>query len=139
MAAEIADLAAGVCHNNGDLLTDRILVRAEPASGARRCGIAARRQIGEHGGRSGPRVRKRIWWCLRAGHPRVPGREQVGRVRIPDLEAIEIEISVVTSASAERLAALEEVWRERCPIYLAIVKANQLSVRLAQAEPARVT
>src|SRR3990170_2593974 len=58
---------------------------------------------------------------------------------IPDLEEIEIEISVATSASAERLAALEEVWRERCPIYLAVVKANQASVRLTQAEPARAT
>jgi len=57
---------------------------------------------------------------------------------IPDLEAIEIEIAVVTSASAERLAALEEVWRERCPIYLAIVKANQASVKVTQAEPTRV-
>lgn len=56
---------------------------------------------------------------------------------IPDLEEIEIEISVATSASAERLAALEEVWRERCPIYLAVVKANQASLRLAQAEPTR--
>jgi len=58
---------------------------------------------------------------------------------IPDLEEIEIEISVATSASAERLAALEEVWRKRCPIYLAVVKANQASVRLTKAEPARAT
>jgi hypothetical protein len=58
---------------------------------------------------------------------------------IPDLQDIEIEISIATSASAERLAALEEVWRERCPIYLAVVKANQASVRLTQAEPARAT
>ena len=56
----------------------------------------------------------------------------------PDLEEIEIEITVATSASAERLVALEEVWCERCPIYLAIVKANQASVRLTQADPARV-
>ena len=58
---------------------------------------------------------------------------------IPDLEVIEIEISVATSASAERLAALEEVWRARCPIYLAVIKANQASVRLTQLEPARAT
>ncbi len=58
---------------------------------------------------------------------------------IPDLEDIEIEISVDTSASAEQLAALEEVWRTRCPIYLAVVKANQVSLRLTQAEPARAT
>ena len=56
----------------------------------------------------------------------------------PDLEEIELEISVATSASAERLATLEEVWRERCPIFLAITKANQTSVRLTQAEPAAV-
>jgi uncharacterized OsmC-like protein len=58
---------------------------------------------------------------------------------IPDLEEIEIEISVATSAPAERLAALEKVWRERCPIYLAVVKPNQAFVRLTQAEPAGAT
>jgi hypothetical protein len=58
---------------------------------------------------------------------------------IPDLQEIEVEISIATSASPERLAALEEVWRERCPIYLAGVKANQASVRLSQAEPAEAT
>jgi uncharacterized OsmC-like protein len=57
----------------------------------------------------------------------------------PDLEGIEIEISVATSASAERLAALEEAWRDRCPIYLAVVKANRASVQLTQAEPAAAT
>jgi hypothetical protein len=49
---------------------------------------------------------------------------------IPDLEEIEIEISVASSASAERLTVLEEVWRQRCPIYLAVHKANEASVRL---------
>ena len=57
---------------------------------------------------------------------------------IPDLEEMEIEISVATAASPERIAELEAVWRERCPIYLAIVKANEASVRLTRAEPARV-
>jgi uncharacterized OsmC-like protein len=54
---------------------------------------------------------------------------------IPDLEEIEIEISVATPDSDDRLAALQEVWRERCPIYLAIVKPNPASVRLTRAEP----
>lgn len=58
---------------------------------------------------------------------------------IPDLQDIEIDISIATSASAEQLAALESIWRERCPIYLAVVKANQTSVRLSQAEPAGAT
>ena len=53
---------------------------------------------------------------------------------IPDLEDIEIEISVATPDSAERLAALEAVWRERCPIYLAVVKPIHVSVRLTRAE-----
>lgn len=58
---------------------------------------------------------------------------------IPDLEQIEVEISIATSASAERLASLIAVWRERCPIYLAVVKANRASVQLTQAEPAGAT
>jgi uncharacterized OsmC-like protein len=57
----------------------------------------------------------------------------------PDLEDIELEISLATSASAESLAALEQVWRERCPIYLAIVKASRASVRLTQVEAAQAT
>jgi uncharacterized OsmC-like protein len=54
---------------------------------------------------------------------------------IPDLEQIDIEVSVATSASAERIAVLEEVWRARCPIYLAVLKANDVSVRVSRAEP----
>jgi hypothetical protein len=55
---------------------------------------------------------------------------------IPDLEDIEIEISIATSASAERLELLEQTWRARCPIYLAVIKPGEASVRLTQAEPA---
>ena len=58
---------------------------------------------------------------------------------IPDLQDIEIEISIATSASKDRLAALEEVWRERCPIYLAVAQLNGVSVRLTQVEPAGAT
>jgi uncharacterized OsmC-like protein len=57
---------------------------------------------------------------------------------IPDLDDIEIEIAVATSASAERLTELEETWRARCPIYLAVLKANPVAVRLSQTEPAPV-
>jgi uncharacterized OsmC-like protein len=55
---------------------------------------------------------------------------------VPDLHEIEIEISVATPDSDERLAALEALWRERCPIYLAVLKPNQASVRLAKSEVA---
>jgi uncharacterized OsmC-like protein len=58
---------------------------------------------------------------------------------IPDLQDIEIEISIATSVSAERLAVLEKVWRERCPIYLAVVKPSQTAVRLTKSEPAGAT
>src|SRR5207253_9060819 len=53
---------------------------------------------------------------------------------IPDLQDIEIEISVATPDSDERLAALDKLWRERCPIYLAVVNPNEASVRLTKAE-----
>lgn len=53
-----------------------------------------------------------------------------------DLDGIEVEIAITTSASAERLQALEAVWRERCPIDLAVVKTNDVSVRLTNAVPA---
>ena len=56
----------------------------------------------------------------------------------PDLEDIELEISIATSVSAERIVALEAIWRERCPIYLALVNACRVSVRLTRAESARV-
>ncbi len=55
---------------------------------------------------------------------------------IPDLEDIEIEISVATSAAADRLEALEAAWRARCPIYLALLRTNYVSMQLTQAEPA---
>lgn len=52
---------------------------------------------------------------------------------LPDLKDIELEISVASSASAEQLAELERVWRERCPIYLAIKNANDASITLTAA------
>ena len=55
---------------------------------------------------------------------------------IPDLEDIEIEISIATSASGELLESLERTWRARCPIYLAVIKPGEASVRLNQVAPA---
>ena len=49
---------------------------------------------------------------------------------IPDLTDIELEINVSSSASAEQLAALESIWRERCPIYLAVANSNNIDVTL---------
>ena len=52
---------------------------------------------------------------------------------MPDLQDIEIEISIATSASAERLAELEKVWRERCPIYLALLRPQSIALTTAGA------
>ena len=52
---------------------------------------------------------------------------------VADLQEIEVEISVASASSPERLEALEQVWRERCPIYLAVLKPNGVSVRLTAA------
>ena len=54
----------------------------------------------------------------------------------PDLMDIELEITVDWSGPADRLRALEQTWLDRCPIYLAITKANPVSVRLTPAERA---
>lgn len=53
----------------------------------------------------------------------------------PDLASVELEISVSTSDSPERIRELERVWLERCPIYLAIAKPNPITVRLTAAVP----
>ena len=52
---------------------------------------------------------------------------------VPDLTDIEIEISITSSASEDQLRELERVWLERCPIYLAIAKTNQVAVTLTGA------
>ena len=51
----------------------------------------------------------------------------------PDLMDIELEITVDASGPPDRLRALEQVWLERCPIYLAIAKPNGVSVRVTGA------
>jgi uncharacterized OsmC-like protein len=45
----------------------------------------------------------------------------------PDLTEVSVEIQVVSPEPADRLRRLFEVWQERCPVYLALVKP--MSVR----------
>ncbi|WP_412538066.1 OsmC family protein [Longispora sp. K20-0274] len=40
----------------------------------------------------------------------------------PDLNDVTIEIHVTSSASGELLARLFDLWQERCPVYLALVR-----------------
>ncbi|MFK4225762.1 OsmC family protein [Streptomyces sp. NPDC019890] len=41
---------------------------------------------------------------------------------LPDLGDVAVEIHVVSPEPADRLRRLFEIWQERCPVYLALVK-----------------
>jgi uncharacterized OsmC-like protein len=50
---------------------------------------------------------------------------------IPDLAELEIEITVDTPDPESKTAPMLAAWRERCPIYLALAKPNDVAVRFA--------
>jgi hypothetical protein len=52
-----------------------------------------------------------------------------------DLTGIELEIQISSPEPQERIDELRRVWEERCPIYLAITKPNDVALRLTVAEP----
>ena len=52
-----------------------------------------------------------------------------------DLGAIELEITVTSTESEDRLQGLYRIWLERCPIYLAMRKSNDIRSRLTVAVP----
>ena len=56
----------------------------------------------------------------------------------PALDQIELNITVTSRDPADRLEAMFAAWRERCPIYLALLNPNTVlvDVRSAVAEPA---
>jgi uncharacterized OsmC-like protein len=47
---------------------------------------------------------------------------------ISDLQDLRIEIRISSPSPADRLAALQQAWLDRCPIYLALQAANPVSV-----------
>jgi uncharacterized OsmC-like protein len=51
----------------------------------------------------------------------------------PALEGIALEVEVESAAPRERLDALFDAWLERCPIYLALLRPNDVSVKFAAA------
>ena len=51
---------------------------------------------------------------------------------LPDLTDIELAIDIVSPASAEQREALHRAWLERCPIYLALIKPNDVTVHSSQ-------
>ncbi|HEY7175119.1 MAG TPA: OsmC family protein [Micromonosporaceae bacterium] len=52
---------------------------------------------------------------------------------VPDLGDIAIDIRVVSPEPAERLAHLFEVWKERCPIFLALLKPLDVTATFSAA------
>ncbi len=49
---------------------------------------------------------------------------------IPDLQNVQLTIEIQSSDSEENLHRLFQVWQERCPIYLALVKSLPVNTRL---------
>jgi uncharacterized OsmC-like protein len=46
----------------------------------------------------------------------------------PDLGDLSLDIRVTSSSPAERLEAMFEAWRQRCPIYLALLNPNEIEL-----------
>jgi uncharacterized OsmC-like protein len=49
----------------------------------------------------------------------------------PDLEDLAVDIKVVSPEPQEKLQQLFAVWKERCPIYLALLKPNAVTATFA--------
>ena len=54
----------------------------------------------------------------------------------PDLADLALEIMVSSPSSEDRVEAMLAAWRERCPIYLALLKANTIALTAASAAAA---
>jgi len=52
----------------------------------------------------------------------------------PALEGIELSITVSSADPADRLEAMFAAWKERCPIYLALINANTVALDLKVAD-----
>jgi hypothetical protein len=47
----------------------------------------------------------------------------------PDLAGIELSVTIASEATDEELAHLQEAWLQRCPIFLALAKPNDVSAK----------
>ena len=56
---------------------------------------------------------------------------------VPDLQNIRLDMQVQSPASESELQQLFQAWRERCPIYLALVKATNVSLNMQAAQGER--
>jgi hypothetical protein len=53
----------------------------------------------------------------------------------PDLADIELTVTIVSGATDEELARLETVWLQRCPIFLALAKPNDVATTFRRGAP----
>ncbi len=51
----------------------------------------------------------------------------------PQLGDLTLEILVTTSSPSERVDAMFAAWRERCPIYLALLEPNRIALTTSVA------
>jgi hypothetical protein len=54
----------------------------------------------------------------------------------PDLADIALEIMVSSPSPDDRVDAMFAAWRERCPIYLALLKPQSIALTVARATSA---
>jgi uncharacterized OsmC-like protein len=54
----------------------------------------------------------------------------------PDLADVALEIRVSSPSAEDRVEAMLAAWRERCPIYLALMKPQSVTLTTAVAAPA---
>lgn len=58
-----------------------------------------------------------------------------GLVGVPDadprLRDLALTVEIASTSPADRLTALQQAWRERCPIYLAIAEPNDIDLTFA--------
>lgn len=52
---------------------------------------------------------------------------------VPDLQGIRVDVAVTSPDGADAVAAIAEVWEERCPIYLALIKPTAVDVAFRAA------
>ena len=51
----------------------------------------------------------------------------------PDLNDLKLDVSISTRSPQDRVDAMFAAWRERCPIYLALLKPNAIALSMATA------
>jgi hypothetical protein len=51
-----------------------------------------------------------------------------GGVAAPDLTGLALDIRIVTASPDDRTAAMLDAWKQLCPIYLALLQPNAITL-----------